>query len=199
MTGGELIRAGVILVALLAAAATAAGLARADEIDTRLFQLQLKLAQGGDPNAQYYLGEMYEQGLGTEVNLEEAFKWYAKAAEKGHTYAKRKLAMRKQIEAEHERERSVLEALRTSTAATAEQKPAPAPAAAAPPPAAQKKAPAKVQMAEKPAETSPAAEEERARLEEARARAEAEREKKRQAVRRMLLEMQKTWKGETFE
>jgi TPR repeat protein len=200
MTGRELIRAGVVLVALLAAAATAAGLARADEIDKRLFQLQLKLAQGGDPNAQYYLGEMYEQGLGTEVNLEEAFKWYAKAAEKGHPYAKRKLAMRKQIEAEHERERSVLEALRTSTAATAEQKPAPAPAAvAAPSPAAQKKAPAKVQMAEKPAETSPAAEEERARLEEARARAEAEREKKRQAVRRMLLEMQKTWKGEAFE
>ncbi len=195
MTGRELIRrAGLAFLFFLAVGT--AGFAQPDEADERLFRLQLKLAQGGDPNAQYYLGEMYEQGLGTEANLEEAFKWYAKAAEKGHPYAKRKLAMRKEIEAERERERRVLEALRAGSAA-AEQKPAPPPAAA-PPRAAKKQAP--VQVAEKPAApAAAAAAEERARLEEARRQAEAEREKKRQAVRRMLLEMQKEWKGEAFE
>lgn len=33
-------------------------------------------AQGGDVTSQYYLGECYEKGLGTERNMEQAVKWY---------------------------------------------------------------------------------------------------------------------------
>lgn len=180
-------------LAVLLALTLGGGLAiKADETDKRLFQLQYKIAQGGDPNAQYYLGEMYEQGLGTEVNLEEAFKWYSKAAEQGHPYAKRKLAMRKEIEAEHEREHRVAEALRAAPAATQGKPATPPPAAPAARPA--PKAPVKV--AEQPARPSP---EEAARLEEERNKAAAERAKKREAIRRMLLEMKQQWQGEAFE
>lgn len=48
----------------------------------------------GDTRAQYYLGEMYERGLGTSQNIDEALKWYAKAAQKGDSWAKSKLALR---------------------------------------------------------------------------------------------------------
>ena len=77
--------------------AAASGVADADE---RLYQVQLKMAEKGNASAQYYLGEMHEQGLGTEQNIEEAFKWYAKAAEQGNTFAKRKLILRSEIEAD---------------------------------------------------------------------------------------------------
>ena len=33
-----------------------------------------------------------------QKNIDEAFKWYAKAAEKGYSWAKRKLARRAEIE-----------------------------------------------------------------------------------------------------
>jgi TPR repeat protein len=74
----------------------AAGL---DDADERLFRVQLTMAEKGDVRAQYYLGEMHEQGLGTRQNLGEAFKWYEKAAEKGDAWAKRKLVHRAEIEA----------------------------------------------------------------------------------------------------
>jgi TPR repeat protein len=91
----------ILLVLILAVPA-----ARADTPDERLFQAQMMLAKRGDPNAQYYLGEMYEQGLGTQQNLNEAFKWYDQAAKKGNRLATRKIAMRKQITTQHERERA---------------------------------------------------------------------------------------------
>jgi TPR repeat protein len=73
----------------------AAGL---DDADERLFHVQLAMAEKGDVRAQYYLGEMHEQGLGTQQNIGEAFKWYEKAAEQGDAWAKRKLAHRAEIE-----------------------------------------------------------------------------------------------------
>lgn len=189
MTWQSAIRGLAVLLALTLSGVLAV---EADETDERLFQLQYKIAQGGDPNAQYYLGEMYEQGLGTEVNLEEAFKWYTKAAQQGHPYAQRKLAMRKEIEAEHERERRVVETLRAAPVATPEKPATPPPAAPTARPA--PKAPVKV--AEQPAGPSP---EEAARLEEERKKAAAERAKKREAIRRMLLEKKQQWQGEAFE
>lgn len=88
----------LFLLSLLSALpAESAGI---DDVDQRLFQVQQSLATKGDARAQYYLGEMYEQGLGTGQNLDEAFKWYAKAAEQGDALAKRKLAHRAEIEAE---------------------------------------------------------------------------------------------------
>ena len=43
------------------------------------------------PQAQYTLGEMYETGVGVEVNLDEASKWYKLAAEQGNSEATKKL------------------------------------------------------------------------------------------------------------
>jgi len=84
-----------IFLSVSGAPADEAGLKEAQE---RLLQVQLAQAMKGDPRAQYYLGEMYEQGLGTRPNIDEAFKWYAKAAQKGDPWAKRKLARRAAIE-----------------------------------------------------------------------------------------------------
>ncbi len=77
-----------------------AGAAGLEDADARLFRVQLSLAEKGDTRAQYYLGEMHEQGLGTKQNIDEAFKWYAKAAEHGDRWAKRKLEHRAEIEAD---------------------------------------------------------------------------------------------------
>ncbi len=189
MTRQSVVHGLVLLLALLLGGVLAA---QADETDERLFKLQHKIAQGGDPNAQYYLGEMYEQGLGTAVNLEEAFKWYSKAAEKGHPYAKRKLSMRKQIEAEHKRAHSVVETLRAASSATEEKPAASTPTA----PAARPAFKATDKMAEKP--VGPSAQE-MARLGEEHKKTAAEREKRREAIRRMILEMKKNWQGEAFE
>ncbi len=93
---------GSILLALTIATPAA----WADSPDERLFQAQMMLAKRGDPGAQYYLGEMYEQGLGTPQNLNEAFKWYDQAAKKGNRLATRKIAMRSQITSQHEKEKA---------------------------------------------------------------------------------------------
>lgn len=42
---------------------------------------------------EYRIGKMYQYGLGTEENLEEAVRWFHKAAKKGHIYACYSLAM----------------------------------------------------------------------------------------------------------
>ncbi|HYA37163.1 MAG TPA: hypothetical protein VEI74_02665 [Candidatus Methylomirabilis sp.] len=84
-----------LFLSVTGVSADEAGLKDAEE---RLLQVQLAQAMKGDARAQYFLGEMYEQGLGTRQNIDEAFKWYAKAAQKGDSWAKRKLAHRAEIE-----------------------------------------------------------------------------------------------------
>lgn len=78
-----------------------------DDADERLFRVQLAMAEKGDVRAQYFLGEMHEQGLGTQQNIDEAFKWYEKAAEKGDAWAKRKLAHRAEIEASAKKDQAI--------------------------------------------------------------------------------------------
>jgi TPR repeat protein len=97
----------------------AAGL---DDADERLFRVQLAMAEKGDVRAQYYLGEMHEQGLGTRQNLGEAFKWYEKAAEKGDAWAKRKLVHRAEIESSAKKDQAV-ENLKTAPAPEKQQYP----------------------------------------------------------------------------
>ncbi|MHB8453610.1 MAG: SEL1-like repeat protein [Acidiferrobacterales bacterium] len=63
----------------------------------KLFQAQLALAQTNQPDAQYYLGEMYENGYGTKQNLDEAFAWYKKSAHQGFEEAQQKIQNRKNI------------------------------------------------------------------------------------------------------
>ena len=41
----------------------------------------LKAAEQGDPEAQYYLGLMYNKGFGLKQDYTEAMNWYLKAAE----------------------------------------------------------------------------------------------------------------------
>ncbi len=93
----------VLFLSVTSVSASAAGLEDADE---RLYRVQLALATKGDTRAQYFLGEMNEQGLGTSQNLDEAFKWYTKAAEKGDAWAKRKVAHRAEIEANLRQEKA---------------------------------------------------------------------------------------------
>ncbi len=47
-----------------------------------------KLAEKGDPQAQFNLGLMYHSGLGMALNEKEAVKWYIKAAEGGYSPAR---------------------------------------------------------------------------------------------------------------
>ena len=47
-------------------------------------KIWLPAAEGGDADAQNTVGEIFEQGLGTQPNYEVAVLWYRKAAEQGH-------------------------------------------------------------------------------------------------------------------
>ena len=53
------------------------------------------LARGkaGDVDAQYRLGEIYRLGDGLEKDIPQAFKWYGRAAEQGHSGAQYKLGL----------------------------------------------------------------------------------------------------------
>jgi TPR repeat protein len=44
------------------------------------------------PNSQYYLGEIYEGGVGVNIDYPSAFKWYHSAAQLGHAQAQRRVA-----------------------------------------------------------------------------------------------------------
>lgn len=52
-----------------------------------------KAAQMGHITAQFNVGLMYFNGVGTDVNKTEALKWYMKAAEQGHTKAQCRCGM----------------------------------------------------------------------------------------------------------
>lgn len=51
-----------------------------------------RLAEGGDAEAQYRLGEAYHDGCGVQQDLAEALFWYRRAAEQSHLYALADLA-----------------------------------------------------------------------------------------------------------
>ncbi|WP_205747328.1 caspase family protein [Desulfopila sp. IMCC35006] len=51
----------------------------------------LPQAQGGDAEAQTYVGDIYQQGLGTPPRYDRAAEWYQKAAEQGNTRAQMSL------------------------------------------------------------------------------------------------------------
>ena len=154
-----------------------------DDADERLYRVQLSIAEKGNSRAQYYLGEMHEQGLGTRQDADEAFKWYAKAAEQGDPMAKRKLALRQEIIAEIKKEQEA-EKLKSL-------KPVEAVAAPATPDRAQK-----ASKHSAPAVTVTQADQ--AQQEQDRIR-EAERVKRRAAVRAMILDRIRNPVGEAFE
>lgn len=50
------------------------------------------LAEQGNANAQFFLGELYRQGEGVGRDVATAVEWYRKAAEQGHVEAQLRLA-----------------------------------------------------------------------------------------------------------
>ena len=80
-----------ILLPLLLLLAPVVPAAEGDDPYVKLFKVQQGMAAKGDPLAEYYLGEMYESGLGTPVDLDQALSWYKRSAAKGNALAKKKI------------------------------------------------------------------------------------------------------------
>ena len=109
-----------ILIALLLAGcvATAAQAAPTNPAAVNEFKSQLTLANKGDRDAQYRVGEMYERGLGTDPDLPLAIIWYGRASQQGDNRAAERLSAldrsntREVKEKEQSRVDSVMKALR---------------------------------------------------------------------------------------
>jgi TPR repeat protein len=56
------------------------------------FALFLPEAEKGSAEAQAFLGNMYQLGLGVEIQLSEAVKWYERSAAQGYGLASNNLA-----------------------------------------------------------------------------------------------------------
>ncbi|MDQ1363909.1 MAG: uncharacterized protein QG652_1771 [Pseudomonadota bacterium] len=61
------------------------------DVSAGVFRFQIKLAEQGNAEAQYKVGEMYETGKGADKNIDQARDWYGKAAKQGHKKAEYKL------------------------------------------------------------------------------------------------------------
>ncbi len=152
-----------------------------DSVETRLFKVQQFLAKSGDPAGQYYLAEMYEKGLGTPQDMQQALVWYKKSAELGNPKAEEKLANwdKSQENARKAKERAEAEAAAVELAKKQQQEEADAAAKAA-------KARAAAETARKAAEQAKTAELAKAKQQEeadaaakaAKARAAAEASRK---------------------
>ncbi|MGB0514440.1 MAG: caspase family protein, partial [Wenzhouxiangellaceae bacterium] len=56
-----------------------------DRADYRTaLQVWMEKARSGDPEAQHYVGEIHEKGMGRAPDYAEAFEWYRRAAEQGY-------------------------------------------------------------------------------------------------------------------
>ena len=58
-----------------------------------IFEKILAEAEKGEVDSQYKLASMYQFGNGTPIDLEEAIKWYEKAADQGNSSAQNNLAL----------------------------------------------------------------------------------------------------------
>ena len=84
-------RYALLVLVLLLSGLSSAQADEPDSVESKLFKVQLFLAKSGDPAGQYYLAEMYEKGLGTPQDLQQALIWYKKSAELGYAKAEEKL------------------------------------------------------------------------------------------------------------
>lgn len=73
--------------------------AYADPAADREFQARLTQAMQGDADAQYRVGEMYEQGIGTGKDAAMAYLWFNKAANSGNARARDKLTAAEKADA----------------------------------------------------------------------------------------------------
>lgn len=84
---GIVIKAWIISLMLFSVIALLPALSQADG----LFDFQMKLAEKGNAEAEFKVGEMYETGFGVKQDMTEAQNWIKKAADKGHETANYKL------------------------------------------------------------------------------------------------------------
>lgn len=99
--------------------AVASGAAELDDTSVKLFNMQKAAAErDSSPQAQYYLAQMYEHGLGTEEDMNKAREFYQKAADKGLTVAKLQLKEieRAEKDAQLDRQRAAERAANASQA-----------------------------------------------------------------------------------
>ncbi|RDH83713.1 MAG: hypothetical protein DIZ80_06115 [endosymbiont of Galathealinum brachiosum] len=54
------------------------------DVSAGIFRFQIKLAEQGNPEAQYKVGEMFEMGTGVSKDAQKAQVWFEKAAAQGH-------------------------------------------------------------------------------------------------------------------
>lgn len=80
-----------ILIGLLLTGFLATPVLAYDGAWAGVFAFQKRMAEQGNPQSQYKLGEMYEEGLGVEQDFEAARNWYGKAAEQGYKPAEIKM------------------------------------------------------------------------------------------------------------
>lgn len=90
----------LLIISMMLPALHAARAAEPDNTYTKLFNMQVAMAKAGKPADLYNLGRMYEQGMGTEQDLDKAHELYSKAASKGELRAKRKLRVWQEAEKE---------------------------------------------------------------------------------------------------
>lgn len=85
--GGLSTMAGLFMFVLMSLALLSPTIAQADG----LFDFQMKLAQKGNAEAEFKVGEMYETGFGVKKDINEAKTWITKSAHQGNESAKFKL------------------------------------------------------------------------------------------------------------
>ena len=85
------------LVALPAYAAPSQNVqaAPSQDVQTRIFRYFLTKARAGDPNAEFIVGNLYENGKGVPQDKQKARKWYEKAAAQGNQSARNRLDRKK--------------------------------------------------------------------------------------------------------
>jgi TPR repeat protein len=55
-------------------------LVHADQLQSSVYNFQVKMAEKGSPEAAFTVGQMYEEGRGVERDPVKALEWYKKAA-----------------------------------------------------------------------------------------------------------------------
>ncbi len=86
-----LVRRLAILLPLLLFFASPAPAAEVEDPYVKLFKALEGMAANGDPQAEYGLGQMYENGIGAKVDPDQAHVLYLRSAAKGNALAQRRL------------------------------------------------------------------------------------------------------------
>jgi len=84
-------RIGKVFLASIAGILFSIPAAQATNYDSGIFEFQQRLANNGNPQAQYKLANMYESGRGAAKDINKAREWYQKSAANKYKPAKHRL------------------------------------------------------------------------------------------------------------